>query len=91
MNTEQLLQLWFETNPTAKSPYKLYGNPPMWKTMERNGLILFTRPTRTMIFKVGDGWEEVDGVAYQFQKGGKWVGQGYSTSFRAFEKRFNND
>jgi hypothetical protein len=60
----------------------------MWKTMTlANGYVLYTRPARVPERPASFmPYVEVDGVAYQFQKDGKWVGQGVTASFRDFEK-----
>jgi hypothetical protein len=82
-NQEQLLTVWLDTDPSARSLYKLYGCPPMWKTIEfPDGLILFSRPSRVM----KRDHTEVDGVSYQFQLDGEWIGQGSVCEFKYFEE-----
>lgn len=86
MNKEELLKIWFETKPTARSPYKAYGNPPMWKTAVRDGMVLFTRPGKVMARPHRFApYEEVDGIHYQWQQDGRWVGQGIQTTFDDFD------
>ncbi|MTH94851.1 hypothetical protein [Roseibium sp. RKSG952] len=81
---EDLHKLWLEEEPTAKSPYGLYGYPPMWRTLERtDGMSLFSRPAKVPV-RINHQWEEVDGVSYQWQKDGEWWGQGHSAEFDTF-------
>lgn len=85
MNKEALLKLWFESAPTARSPYALYDNPPMWETLREGEFTLFTRPGRVMT-RTGDwSWAEVDGVHYQWQLDGKWYDQGRQATFEKVE------
>lgn len=87
MTREELLKIWFETDPTARSPYGLYEYPPMWKTMTKSDAVLFTRPGKVMVRPHRYApYKEVDGIHYQWQRDGKWVGQGYQTTFEDFEK-----
>lgn len=81
---EDLYKLWLEEEPTAKSPYGLYGHPPMWKTFERtDGMVLFSRPAKVPV-RINHQWEEVRGVSYQWQKDGEWWDQGHSAEFDTF-------
>ena len=86
MNKESLLAIWFDNEPTARSPYCLYDNPPMWETLRDGEYVLFTRPGKTM-YKPEPymPYCEVDGVHWQWQKNGKWVGQGYQGTFERVE------
>lgn len=88
MIKEELLKIWLESEPTARSPYKIEGCPPMWETVQIEDKVLFTRPARTMTrpFPLAP-YVEVDGISYQFQKDGEWIGQGGSTTFEAFETK----
>jgi hypothetical protein len=85
MNKESLLQIWFDNEPTAKSPYGLYGYPAMWETMKNGEFTLFSRPGKTSERGFGGGYVEVDGIHYQWQKNGQWIGQGRQTTFAQFE------
>jgi hypothetical protein len=86
MNREELLKLWFDTKPTARSPYGLYGHPAMWETFRESELVLFSRPGKTMTRPSPFApYEEVDGVHYQWQRDGQWVGQGCQCTFEWFE------
>jgi hypothetical protein len=82
---EHMLEIMFDTETTVRSPYKLYGCPEMWKIGEINGFELFARYSqvqeRTVI-----GWEKVAGISYQWQKDGKWTGQGLQSSFKYLMK-----
>lgn len=86
MNKEDLLKIWFDTEPTEHSPYKINGCPPMWETIKNGDLTLYTRPAPTMHRRTKiDPYTEVPGVSYQWQRDGAWVGQGHSTTFEEFE------
>jgi len=81
---EELLALWMETEPTARSPYGLYGYPPMWKAFDlEDGLVLFCRPSRIQT-KIHQQWHEVDGVSWQWRRDGKWVDQAHAADFDHF-------
>ena len=81
---EKLLSVWLEETPSTRSPYKLYNCPPMWTTLEfPDGLVLFTRPS-TQISEPNTQ-EKTEGISYQFQLDGKWIGQGHFCSFEHFE------
>lgn len=84
---EALLTIWMEEDPSARSPYQLYGCPPMWKTIDLgNGLELYTRPAKTSVrLQPYEQYTMVDGISCQFMLNGKWVGQGYSYTFELFE------
>ena len=92
MNKESLLKIWLESSPTARSPYALYGNPPMWETLTDGDLVLFTRPGKTMERPESSimPYREVNGVHYQWQLNGKWFEQGYQCSFEYFESEFES-
>lgn len=83
---EDLLTIWFDSTPSAKCPYVLYGCPPMWETIDfGNGYVLFTRPGKTMERPAPFmPYREVDGVHYQLQRDGKWHDQGHQASFGYF-------
>jgi hypothetical protein len=84
---EQLLALWMDTKPTARSLYKINGCPPMWETLKDGDFTLFTHPGSTSVKdNPCSQWRKVPGVHYQWQRDGKWVGQGCSTTFAEFEK-----
>jgi hypothetical protein len=85
---EALLQIWLERKPDALSPYAIDGHPPMWTTVElEDGYVLFTRPARAFErLAPFMPYAEVDGVAFQFQKDGNWIGQGQKVSLTSFEK-----
>lgn len=84
---EELLALWFENEPGAHSPYQIHGCPPMWRTSEQDGMVLFTCPMKTMTkIQPNEPYTEVDGITYQFQRDGKWIGQACNTTFEEFEK-----
>lgn len=57
----------------------------MWETLKDGELTLFTRPGKTQL-RDGFTWREVDGLHYQWQRDGKWVGQGIQTNFAEFAK-----
>lgn len=83
---EELLRLWFDNAPTVRSPYQLYGCPPMWETLRYGDLVLFTGPGKTQIRPAPFmPYQTVDGVSYQWQRNGGWVGQGCSDTFEHFE------
>jgi hypothetical protein len=84
---EELLRLWFDSAPTHRSPYGLYGYPPMWETLRHGDLVLYTRPAKTQDRPAPFmPYVEVDGLQYQWQRNGFWVGQGCSTTFDYFHK-----
>jgi hypothetical protein len=86
LNKEALLKIWFESDPSARSPKELYGCPPMWETLKDGDLTLFTRPCKTMDRPAAFApYVEVDGVSYQWQRDGQWIGQGCQTTFENFE------
>jgi hypothetical protein len=85
LNKEALLELWFDTDPTERSPYVINGRPPMWETLKDGDLTLFTHPGKTQV-RFCHAWETVEGVHYMWQRDGKWVGQGVQTTFEQFEK-----
>ena len=82
---ERFLELVMDSEPTAKSPYSLYGNPPMWPMATDGDTTLFVRPALTQE-RVGHQWVEVQGVAWQLRRNDTkaWIGQGYSGSFDVF-------
>jgi hypothetical protein len=85
---EEILQLWFDNAPTFRSPYNLYGNPPMWETLRLGSLVLFTRASKTQVRPAPFmPYQEVDGIHYQWQRNGCWVGQGCSSTFEDFEEK----
>lgn len=84
---EELLAIWMGSEPSAKSPYGLYGNPPMWRTAVDGDLVLFSRPGKVMERVQFGGYAETDGVHYQWQRDGKWVGQGCQATFSDFIER----
>jgi hypothetical protein len=86
LTKEQLLAIWLEQEPSARSPYALYGKPPMWETLKDGDLTLFTRPGRTQTKDSEWGpYYETDGIHYQWQRHGAWVGQGCQTTFDHFQ------
>ena len=85
MTKEDLLKIWFDSEPTARSPYGLYGYPPMWATFDADGKVCFTCPGKTQERAFpGMPYREVDGVHYQWQENGRWIGQGYQATFDDF-------
>lgn len=88
MNQEALLQLWLDTEPSVRSSYALYGNPPMWETLKDGDLTLYTRPGKVQERPAPHmPYQEVDGVHYQWMRNGVWVGQGCQTTLADFEER----
>jgi len=84
-DTERLLSIFLGKQPEARSPYKLYGCPPMWKILERDGLALFARPAKAMHKTAPHApHAEIDGVAWQWQKNGEWEGQCSVGTFNHF-------
>ena len=81
---ETLLKIVFESDPTARSPYKLYGCPAMWEVGREGVKVLFARPKRVMAQNPPGPWFEVDGVSYQWQENGNWIGQGHQASVNYF-------
>lgn len=76
LDREGLLAIFIDEEPTARSPYGLYGYPPMWAIATRGEETLFARPGRTMT-RVNFQYVEVEGVHWQVRRGETWVGQGY--------------
>ncbi len=84
-SVEELLTIWMDKEPTARSPSGIYGYPPMWSTFKGSGgFELFTRPVKTQTRDRMQNWVEVDGVQWQWNKDGKWYDQGYSGTFENF-------
>lgn len=78
LTKEQLLSVWMDNEPTAKSPYGLYGNPPMWETLEFNkDLVMYSRPIPS----------DQSAFVVQFKRGDAWIGQGVQFDFDNFESR----
>jgi hypothetical protein len=72
-----LESVFFLTDPTVRSPYALYGNPPMWKVLEfNNDVVMYARPIK----------DNNTDFSFQFKKGDKWIGQGIQMSFEDYEK-----
>jgi len=86
MTKEALLALWMGHAPTVRCPYAITGHKPMWETLRIGDMVLFTCPgtTQERPFPLAP-YEEVAGLAYQWQRNGMWVGQGRSTTFKGFE------
>ena len=81
---EELLKIWMDTDPSARSPYQLYGCPPMWKTIELpDGLALFTRMSKQIAKP--NTQDLTSGISYQFQLDGEWIGQGHFCEYTDFE------
>lgn len=83
LDKEGLLAIFLDSAPTARSPYGLYGHPPMWPVATRGAETLFARPGRTMK-RVNFQYLEVDGVHWQVQRDGRWVDQGLSAPTEYF-------
>jgi len=83
LDREGLLAIFLDEGPTARSPYGLYDYPPMWAVATRGEETLFARPGRTMT-RVNFQYVEVEGVHWQVQRGGVWVGQGYQAETAYF-------
>lgn len=83
MTREELLALFTDTDPTARSPYGLYGYPAMWRVAEKDGVELFARPGATME-RVNFAYVEVPGVHWQARQGERWLDQGRQGSFETF-------
>ena len=83
LTLEGLLTIFLDTEPTARSPYGLYGYPPMWPVATRGNETLFARPGRTMT-RVNFQYVEVDGVHWQVQRDGRWTDQGRSAPTEYF-------
>lgn len=85
---ENLLAIWLDRQSDDRSPYGLYGFPSIWKTLEVDGVKLFTRSGKTQRRLPGFGYREEDGVHYQWKANGRWVGQGHAAPFDWFEENF---
>lgn len=83
MSPECVLKIFLEHDPAARSPYGLYGHPPMWRILSIGDREILARPGRTMV-RVHHAWKEVDGVHWQERRDGHWVGQGMSGSMATF-------
>ena len=82
---EEILGIFLETSPQLRSPYGLYGYPPIWLIGEANGYSLYARPAKTQAINSLLQIVEVDGIVYQHHNDEKWVGQSCSTSLGNFE------
>lgn len=82
MTREGILEI-FMREPDARSPYGLYGYPPMWRIGNRGDVQVMARPGRTQT-KVNHTWTEVDGIHWQEMRGGEWVGQGMQATWEYF-------
>jgi len=89
LDPEGLLAIFIYEEPTARSPYGLYDYPPMWAVATRGDETLFARPGRTMT-RVNFQYVEVEGVHWQVQRGGVWVGQGYQAETAYFLDHVEN-
>lgn len=83
VSKEDLLKIFIDTDPTARSPYALYGNPPMWPVAEEDDKVLMARRTRTLN-RVNFAFEEVDGVSWQWHQDGVWLDQGRQADYDHF-------
>lgn len=83
MTKEDVLFIFTNKKPSAKSPYGLYGYPNMWLVASKNGVDVLARPGKTMIKNFYNGWEEVEGVHWQFMQNSTWIGQGYQGTFES--------
>ena len=81
---EDVLRVFLEEEPSARSPYGLYGFPPMWRVATIGDAELFARPGRTMIRDSAGRWIEADGVHWQLREGSAWTGQGYQGTVEQF-------
>ncbi|MFG6082844.1 hypothetical protein ACEUZ9_004076 [Paracoccus litorisediminis] len=70
--TEGLHTVFLHREPDMCSPYKIYGNPPMWNILEHNGRTLAARPAATQL-RTLSGWNEVPGVTWGWHKDGEWL------------------
>lgn len=83
LDREGLLAIFLDTEPTAQSPYGIYGYPAMWPVATRGPDTLFARPGRTMN-RVNFQYVEVEGVHWQVQRDGRWTDQGRSAEVDYF-------
>ena len=83
IDQEFLLRIFLEEAPSARSPYAIYGHPPMWLIARRGSESLLARPGRVMD-RVNFQYVEVDGVHWQVQRNGIWTGQGYQAPIDSF-------
>lgn len=91
MDKEQLLAIFLDTDPSVRSRYKITGCRPMWKVMSVDNYTIYACPSRTMERpKPYMPYQEVDGVAYGFQKDDQWIGQECSSTFENFIEAINN-
>jgi hypothetical protein len=67
----------------------LCDGPPMWETMrdEDDELVLFTQPGKVQEEMAPfSSHRDLDGVHYQWQRNGMWVGEGGRASFEHFDE-----
>ncbi|MCE6958797.1 hypothetical protein LAZ40_07010 [Cereibacter sphaeroides] len=83
MTRDELIGIFLEKEPSARSPYGLYGYPPMWLVATVGDEALFARPGRTMV-RIGHAWTEIDGVHWQARRGETWLDQGCQSTFEDF-------
>lgn len=83
LTLEGLLAIFIDEEPTARSPYGIYGYPAMWPVATRGPETLFARPGRTMT-RVNFQYVEVEGVHWQLQRDGRWTDQGRSAEVDYF-------
>lgn len=69
---EHILAIILEHDPDLRSPYKLYGCPPMWDLFEKDGLTTSIRPA-TAQSRVDFQIVEEPGIAWGRHKGGEWL------------------
>jgi hypothetical protein len=84
MNKSELLRLWSETEPTARSCSFADGEPPMWLTYYEDDYALFTRPSKVSVRDEGGALVEVDGVQYSWRRDLTWLTQLTSVTFEEF-------
>lgn len=92
ISKDHLLSIFMSQEPSARSNYAITGHRPMWFVAEypEHDAQLFACPSRVMVRRhptmEWSDFIEVDGVAFQWQRDGEWIGQGFSMDFDSFEK-----
>lgn len=75
MDTQATVEAILETitteNPDIKSPYGLYGYPPMWNLLTHEGRTMAVRPSKAQD-RVGHQYVEKDGFSWGWHVDGAW-------------------
>lgn len=87
---EDIHAVVLEREPDMRSPYGLYGSPPMWSLLDSpvDGRTLAIRPT-TVQERRGHTFQEISGICWGWHRDGAWAKyeQHHSASYEHFIER----